>query len=371
MAVAIGYSGIRCGHFKEDVTDRPIKASVGQGGANQRHDTVIVQQLLNGVPVADGGPSPPLAVDGIVGPKTNAAIRGYQKRLMANPDGRVDPGGPTICALTQFICTSPSVPKGAIGPNAPTSGAASGGDAEAELKKKLVDGLTADELAKLCVSDANDRLEEVLPSLNVLSWKLTHINNTRLALFQKHFGTDKEKVTDTDILHVRKVISDCFHYGYSFRGFIEYDPVLPKGVLAYTVRGGDKLALKKFQIYKDVHNKFRVHKYPGQTVWVTDLYIAQHRLERVWTMLHEMAHFVGKRDGHFDVIDDHGYAFEGHYQKLSKFRRLHNAETLSMFMLDCCYGTDALTALPRITDKLTLAIKPPFVLPDGSVVMQK
>lgn len=71
-----------------------IVGSVGLGGKNQRDDVKKVQQLLkkSGFPL--------LQDDGLIGPKTLQAIRDYQSRFMAHPDGRVDADSRTLRALT-------------------------------------------------------------------------------------------------------------------------------------------------------------------------------------------------------------------------------------------------------------------------------
>jgi hypothetical protein len=56
-----------------------IQGSVGRGGRNQRPDVEKIQRALNRVPRTQGGPLPPLGVDGLVGPKTIGAIYGFQK----------------------------------------------------------------------------------------------------------------------------------------------------------------------------------------------------------------------------------------------------------------------------------------------------
>jgi hypothetical protein len=77
-----------------------ISASVGRGGRNLASDVVVVKGLLNAnlhqlVPFA------PLSVDGTASPEMLAAIAEFQRRALriANPDGRVDPGGRTLSAL--------------------------------------------------------------------------------------------------------------------------------------------------------------------------------------------------------------------------------------------------------------------------------
>ncbi len=83
---------------------RLISASVGAGGVNRKDDARTVQDLLNGVPSAQGGPLTHLAVDGLPWAKTIAAIKRFQQVQLGHkwPDGRVDPGGETLRRLNDF-----------------------------------------------------------------------------------------------------------------------------------------------------------------------------------------------------------------------------------------------------------------------------
>ena len=83
------------------VSIRPINASVGHKGKNDREDTKIVQKLLN-----DNGAS--LDEDGLCGRGTINAIGKFQrdKMGMRKPDGRVDPNGRTWKALTDGASSS-------------------------------------------------------------------------------------------------------------------------------------------------------------------------------------------------------------------------------------------------------------------------
>ena len=74
-------------------TGPQLGASVGKGGKNAPEDVTLVQQLL-----IDRGEDPG-PVDGVCGARTIAAIRAFQGRFLARPDGRVDPGGRTIREL--------------------------------------------------------------------------------------------------------------------------------------------------------------------------------------------------------------------------------------------------------------------------------
>ena len=112
-----------CFFCSNDSTDKPIAGSVGKGGTNKKADVRIVQAFLNSTPPEDGGPAFLLAEDGIIGPKTQAAIDKFQKKVLRQPDGRIDPQGPTIKALTTFICDSTPFPPAAsastAGPDRP------------------------------------------------------------------------------------------------------------------------------------------------------------------------------------------------------------------------------------------------------------
>ena len=74
-----------------------IHQSVGKGGANNAGDTLYVQLLLSDALARTG--HPPIAVDGMCGPKTIAAIVQFQQVSGLSTDGRVDPNGRTIHAL--------------------------------------------------------------------------------------------------------------------------------------------------------------------------------------------------------------------------------------------------------------------------------
>jgi peptidoglycan hydrolase-like protein with peptidoglycan-binding domain len=72
-----------------------ITGSVGPNGDNNEADVRIVQQLLN------QHRDSPIGVDGDFGDETEQAIVDFQRDVvhMQNPDGEIDPGGPTFKAL--------------------------------------------------------------------------------------------------------------------------------------------------------------------------------------------------------------------------------------------------------------------------------
>lgn len=82
-----------------------IYSAVGPGCVNRPRDVRIVQDLLN------RGSSTRLAVDGAFGAKTAAAIVTFQRRVLARPDGRVDPDGMTLRRLIAAAQSESGPPK--------------------------------------------------------------------------------------------------------------------------------------------------------------------------------------------------------------------------------------------------------------------
>ena len=85
---------------------RTISAAVGPGAPNRPDDVRTIQELINKVPVSEGGlpPDRKLVVDGLCGPKTKDAISKFQLKQFGwgGTDGRVDPGQQTLARLNQF-----------------------------------------------------------------------------------------------------------------------------------------------------------------------------------------------------------------------------------------------------------------------------
>ena len=78
-----------------------LNSSVGKDCPNEPGDVHLVQQLLRTAGLYRG------EVDGICGPQTIAAITEYQRAVLRNPDGRIDPGGVTWKRLVQQRLDTP------------------------------------------------------------------------------------------------------------------------------------------------------------------------------------------------------------------------------------------------------------------------
>jgi hypothetical protein len=86
--------------------ERSIQQPVGDGikARNFYDDVVTIQELLNEISIENGGPNPPLKVDGTCGHKTKSAIQNFQLKHFGwkLADARVDPGGATLRKMNEM-----------------------------------------------------------------------------------------------------------------------------------------------------------------------------------------------------------------------------------------------------------------------------
>jgi hypothetical protein len=78
-----------------------ISDSVGRNATNKKEDVRIIQELLNSVPDDEGGPTPDLTVDGLIGNNTIRAIERFQQASGLSVDGKIGTQGETLAALSE------------------------------------------------------------------------------------------------------------------------------------------------------------------------------------------------------------------------------------------------------------------------------
>lgn len=329
-----------------------LTSAVGYGALNKKTDVRIVQQLLNNMQPGDGGPAVPLKEDGIVGPKTNAAIVAYQRKLMSGfADGVVSPGMKTVMSLKEKVTKSGTVGKV--------------GDQSSFPEDRYGNGAVPLALAMLKL---------LQPSLLNLSFKLARSSAAALTLASKHFAEPGTAVTGADVDYLQTVLRDLRTYidrANAFGDIQAANTVLfydEPGLLGFTVRGGDKMTVNDLQLYADDDGTTR--NYPGQTVFITGLWSKAPLAEQQLTLIHEFCHFVGDRDDqpgkppNPNKIDDHAYIDNPKMSVLSKALKLRNAESLALFFLEYCIGTHALMSIKPNANEAML-LKPPIVFPGG------
>lgn len=91
--------------FKDYVISAPVgrPGNKDPKGMNKTEDVIVIQILLNRIPVAQGGPDPKLDADDKMGPNTQAAIDRFQKHHKLGSDGRIDPGGKMLAAIQRAV----------------------------------------------------------------------------------------------------------------------------------------------------------------------------------------------------------------------------------------------------------------------------
>lgn len=334
---------------RDIITDKPISGPVG-AGHGKPDDIRTVQRFLNALAPAEGGPDLILAEDGICGPKTQAAINKFQKFSVGFVDGRIDPQGKTIRALTGFIVGSPTVPQGTLGQNAAGLPAANAPNVRVPPPSE----------AEEAVADAQQLLREMEPRLNLLRFRLTRVTPPMLGLLNKHFAAGNDTVKPADIAHISTVLASIHFFVaranalgvLPVNNVLLFDDILdPQDIPAYTIFGGDKLSTEQFVIMLDLFSN-KPKKFHGQSIWLTRLYSDQKKKNtRQHILLHEFCHFVGPKGGQPGILDDIAYIKDAQFAVLSKFQRLHNASTLAVFFQEWCVGHTEVSTLPKLVNK--------------------
>lgn len=288
-----------------------ISKPVGQGplARNLSDDVKTIQQALNQVALKGepGGPSPLLVVDGIKGPKTQAAIFNFQRLQVKgiNADGLVEPDKKTILRLNEIA--------------APLS--------RADLNAKLAASLP---LVQLALTAAIANVTAIITSgpgptgpaafaadrLN-RHFRLSDLDpsgqgESRITLFQTYL--------EMSLVVNRPDLFDLFQAEDAF----SIDRANPK--IALTRKQG----VFEPAIIDGADNPAR-HIRLGLgffTPSVSPDFAA-------FIIIHELAHFTGRRDG--EDIEDHGRGWfdDLFIRPLKADKRLANADSYASFAHEC------------------------------------
>lgn len=283
--------------------DLIIRTAVGKGGAVTGPDVKKVQAALNNIPVELGGPDPKLVPDGHVGPKTIAAIEAFQQRHFGFKDGRVDPLGKTHAKISSFQ----------------------------PLK-----------IARMKM--AKDYLDVALTSMTKASFKiglaqLALVNSSSLqggpALdhVDRVFDIRKSGNPAGALVHVLSIYTRMLSVFQRTGGLwgwqaFEGEPFAQPDIYAFTWWGGFDLP----------------GKYAGwqrlDTIYLSGFFDKASNIDRVQTIVHELAHFVGPNAG--DQIFDYAYGTTKDLAGLSPYQKQHNAECYGNFAIQCHFGQNLL-----------------------------
>lgn len=294
-----------------------ISKPVGQGSLarNLPEDVKTIQEALNQVTVqgVPGGPMPFLAVDGLKGPKTQAAILNFQKVQVQsiNADGVIEPGRQTILRLNAIVAPVSkfdlNVKLAASLPLVRASLAA----AIQNLRAVITGGPGTTGPA----ATASDRLNRHF-RLNTLD--ASRQSEARVTLFETYFEMALV-VNQPDLFGMFGAI-DAF----------DVDPKNAKIALT-TVQGVFEPPLKDGEDNPARHVRLGLGFFAPA---VTPEFAS-------FILIHELAHFTSRRDG--EIIGDNGRGwFDDTFIKpLSAPQRLLNADSYASFAHECRTGSPA------------------------------
>lgn len=301
--------------FEGGLSAWAIEKSVGQGGYNRKEDVLKIQRLLNLIAVGDGGPMPPLAEDGLVGPKTLGAIRGFQQFHQVANDGRVDPGGPTLKRMNE-------VPKNAL--------------AERNAARLARTALAMPELIAMA-KKARRTAESAMDFLNVGMASAKRAYD--LADLHFSFGKQAQGSTLTELAFIRTT-------------FVRVAGVLasraspltggnPFGVSIFTIDplGRDWMAYSPMQLGDDNRDIPEVHSGHVYLCGGLDGGVMPDLFNHI--LFHELVHFVDDESKERRIVD-HGYREKA--MKLPHSLRMHNSDNYALFASHSHIGRERLLA---------------------------
>jgi peptidoglycan hydrolase-like protein with peptidoglycan-binding domain len=315
-----GYDGCRQTNAPEidDSSAYKLSAPVGAPprSRNLSGDVYEVQRALNRFSPADGGPNPPLAIDGICGPKTIAAIRSFQLKKFgwSGADGVVDPGQQTERALFGGSGQNAYGPWGSTDPTQPTSSATPAAEMYANVARALtIINITRSQIA----SARNFRFGGSTLGFGEGAWnKLV-----------KHFQIDKFRSWEKALTDIDRVYSDMqTAIGYQPQGvvlFVDQSPNSTRGAYAWAVSGGYDISRRSVDADEG---------WPAGSILVMRKMRTLKSDAYAYVLIHELAHYVGPINP--DITDFAYHTNPTNYAALRPEQRVRNADCYAQFAFD-------------------------------------
>lgn len=288
-----------------------IAKPVGQGqfARNLPQDVKTIQAALNQVTAKGftGGPLPLLIVDGNKGPKTQAAIIKFQQAQVKSiiADGVIDPGGKTILRLNELV--------------APIS--------KFDLNAKLAAALP---LVKAALAAAIQNVTMVITNSPGTPGTAA-VAGDRL---DRHFalGTTNESGQSNARVNLFET--------YSEMAFVVNRPDLFNmigSIDAFDVDPSNaKIALTNAQgVFEPALIEGEPN--PARSIRLGLGFFAPNVSSdfAAYILLHELAHFTGRRDGERIVDNGRGWFDDAFIKPLSTDQRLLNADSYASFAHEC------------------------------------
>jgi peptidoglycan hydrolase-like protein with peptidoglycan-binding domain len=332
-----------------------ITGSVGDGGRNLPGDTRRIQEALNGVTPASDRPIPPLKIDGIVGPKTLAAIRAFQQRRIGSADGRVDPNGPTIRELGRG---------GPLAPPAKPSAAVAPLPAATDQENKdfiWTIGITLPSVRRwlhtahrtldLAIDANSDRPGGgLLGDLGLREYGLVdkyfHIGSLSRPARRAYMQDINKIVRDMQVVVSQSIIGDgLFGYG---SGFFQPDPAdgTPSSTKydAYTFFGGWHARNANGKPRMSRQDNYTGANLREDTIFFPVSHYKQSGQDYInLVIVHELAHFVGPGVNSGARIADHSNVHRPDFSKLTSHLAKRTADSYACFIGEAAVGRNPAT----------------------------
>ncbi len=291
---------------------QPVGTTTAGRVRNLAGDVRTIQTALNSFPPLEGGPNPPLEVDGVCGRLTKAAIVHFQTKWDLKPkgsetvDGVVDLVGPTIDRLR--------------------AGRGRVMDGVTEFFERIPDVMGIVTAASAAVEAAIAHLKfgprpGLFPSLRALG-------ELAVKRADKHFHIGKTRDPIGRLEQVRKIYFGMqTAIGYVPRGLflaVEEPPESEVGAHFFTQMGS--YYVRDNKVY------FDGTKLPINSIYVCPKGRALSPAAFAYGMIHELAHFVGPAAP--GGIDDFGYFHKGTIAKIPPHLATRNADSYAQFAYD-------------------------------------
>ncbi len=281
--------------------DLVLTKPVGSGGATRGPDVLKVQRALNLAPHDKGGPSPKLAETGVADAKTIAAIHAFQRFHFGKSDGRIDVMGRSHAKLSSLQ--------------------------PAKIKRM--------EMAKNYLAQAMQCMRAAETGILGAGVELMTggglMGTRNLNLVDKHFDVRKSANPAAALGHIgavyAKMLAVFARPGglWGWQAF-EAEPFTNPDFYAFTWWGG-------FSRSGDYAGWQRL-----DTIYLSAFYDKATDDNRIQTIVHELAHFVGPTSG--DLIYDYAYGQQSAPQMkaLSPYQKQHNAESFGNYAFEAQFG---------------------------------
>jgi hypothetical protein len=309
-----------------------LLASVGRGGVNGPADVRKVQGALNKISAIEGGSTEqPLAVDGLRGSLTQAAIDHFQETQFGKNhkfcDGRIDALGPTIHRMNELIQARTVDP----------------------FRIPILVSFVTQATQAVLAAQANITMAR--PFVGILPNAQGSIpslgRSARLRLVNRHFDLDKHPkpgavLNDIEalfrlmqtILTGKPFPNSDDPFGQNGNSFFVLDPIpdiMDSQATAYTEYGG-------------FHTPNTTDTWLGlrnDRIYVCTGYSSQSSEFKLRVILHELAHFVGNPNPSAG-IGDYGYGIvtDPKMRKLVPSQKTHNADSYANFAMEALFGRD-------------------------------